>query len=255
MKNDQFFIKSNLLSPGKRQKKSDFQVFQSSIDRLTVKPHLTLRACLSLHSKPDDPLGLVLPTKMIGSVLFRRTLQELKKFHAGKIPWDEKINDEELERNWLNYFEMLLGLDQVKFDRCFKPINAVGDPSLVTFDDGNPDAFGVCAYALYDLENDDRSAGLMMAKAKLGPLTHKGETVKNELCGAVLASRLKIWLIQESGVKFKDHHHFVDSMIVKEMLKKSSYGFNTFVGLRVGECQQRCNYEDWKHIPSNTFFH
>ena len=89
-----------------------------------------------------------------------------------------------------------------------------------------------------------------MSKAKLGPLTHKGETVKNELCGATLASRIKIWLIQESGLNFKKHFHFLDSMIVKEMLKKSSYGFNTFVGLRVGEIQQKCDYEDWHHIPS-----
>ena len=89
-----------------------------------------------------------------------------------------------------------------------------------------------------------------MSKAKLGPLTHKGETVKNELCSATLASRIKICLIQESGLNFKKHFHFLDSMIVKEMLKKSSYGFNTFVGLRVAEIQQKCDYEDWLHIPS-----
>ena len=66
---------------------------------------------------------------MIGSVLFRKTLQELKKLHAGKIPWDEKIDDEELKTNCLDYFEMLLKLDEVRINRCFKPIGAVGDPS------------------------------------------------------------------------------------------------------------------------------
>ena len=54
---------------------------------------------------------------------------------------------------------------------------------MTTFKDGNPDAFGVAAYAVYDLENGDRLAALLMSKAKLGPLTHKGDTVKNELCG------------------------------------------------------------------------
>ena len=98
---------------------------------------------------------------------------------------------------------------------------------------------------MYNLENIDRLAALLMAKAKLGPLTHKGETVKKELCGAVLASSLNIWLIQKSGLTFQNHHHFVDSMIVK-----SSYGFNTFVGLRVGECQQKYHFKDWKHAPS-----
>ena len=74
---------------------------------------------------------------------------------------------------------MLLSLDQVKFNRCFKPLGAVHDPSLITFNDGNPYAFGVCAYTLYDLENGTKYSVLLMAKAKHGPLTDKGETVKN----------------------------------------------------------------------------
>ena len=31
------------------------------------KPYLTLRICLSLHARPHDPLGLILPTRMICS--------------------------------------------------------------------------------------------------------------------------------------------------------------------------------------------
>ena len=251
VKNDKFFIKPNLLSPGKKQKKPNFQVeLLPTLDGINVKPHLTLRAGLSLHAKSYDPLGLILPTKMIGSILFRETLNDLKKFNSGKIPWDIAIEDPIIKKRWFDYFEMLMQLEKVTFDRCVKPVGAVGDPDLITFNDGNPDAFGVAAYAVYDLTNGDRSAALLMAKAKLGPLTHKGETVKNELCGATLASRMKIWLIQESGLVFKNYFHFLDSMIVKEMLKKSSYGFNTFVGLRVGEIQQKCDYEDWLHIPS-----
>ena len=37
-----FFIKSNLLSPSKRQKKTDYQVCLSSISGLQIKPHITL---------------------------------------------------------------------------------------------------------------------------------------------------------------------------------------------------------------------
>ena len=67
----------------------------------------------------------------------------------------------------------------MRFDRCVKPVgaNADVDPDLVTFCDGNPDAFGVAAYAMYELENGGKQATLLMSKAKLGPLTHKGETV------------------------------------------------------------------------------
>ena len=129
---------------------------------------------------------------MIGSLLFRNILQELKRLHIGRIAWDEEIVCEELKKKWFDYFEMLLGLDQVKFNCCVKQISAIGDPSLITFSIANPDKFSVCSYILYDLEDGSKSAALMMAKAKLGPLTHKGETVKNELCGSVLASRIKI---------------------------------------------------------------
>ena len=86
MKNDKFSIKPNLLSPGKKQKKPNFQVeMLPSLNGICVKPHLTLRAGLSLHAKSYDPLGLILPTKMVGSILFRVTLNDLKRFNSGNV--------------------------------------------------------------------------------------------------------------------------------------------------------------------------
>jgi len=83
-------------------------------------------------------------------------------------------------------------------------------------------------------------------------LTHKGETVRNELSGSTLSARLKHWVQKNSEVKFGKFYHFLDSRIVKDMLSKDSYGFNTFVGLRVAEVQQKTNIDDWKHIPSES---
>ena len=83
-----------------------------------------------------------------------------------------------------------------------------------------------------------------MLKAKLGPIAHIGETYRNELCGATLVARLKQWIIQNSKFKFKKHYHFTDSRIVHAMIKKLSYGFNTFARLRVGEIQLKTNIED-----------
>ena len=72
----------------------------------------------------------------------------MKKDRKGKIPWDEEIVDNDLKKRWFEYFGLLLEVEKVKFDRCVKPIgaNADVDPDLVTFCDGNPDAFGVAAY-------------------------------------------------------------------------------------------------------------
>ena len=65
-----------------------------------------------------DPLGFVTPTKMIGSLLFRCTLQAMKKAEKGRIPWDEVL-PESLIPEWLIYLDMLKGLENVKFPRFF----------------------------------------------------------------------------------------------------------------------------------------
>jgi len=147
---------------------------------------------------------------------------------------------------------MLLDLDNIRFSRCIKPKNSDENilPDLVTFSDGNPDAYGVVSYAVFTLKDSSKVANFLMSKAKLGPLTHKGETVRNELSGSTIASHIKVWLVQESDLVFGTHFHFLDTRIVLDMIHKQSYGFNTFAGLRVGEIQQKTSLDDWLHVPS-----
>ena len=76
MKEDQFYVK-----PGITEKERDLINFDRSKE---IKPVLTLRISLSIHAKTYDPLGLVLPTRMMGNLLFRNTLQLLKKEQKGK---------------------------------------------------------------------------------------------------------------------------------------------------------------------------
>ena len=215
------------------------------------KLKLNLRICLSFHSKPYDPLGFVLPTRMVGNILFRKTIQSLKKERQGKIPWDEDLGAE-LAREWIDYFEMLQQLEHVKFRRSIRPDNCDQDvlPILITFNDGNEDAFGSNAYALWTQLDGSKKTTLIMSKSKLAPLLQKGDSYRNELSSAVLAARLKAWIYEHSGLKFQEHIPFLDSKIVQAMIRKQSYGFNTFAGLRVGEIQNKTNVDEWCHVPS-----
>ena len=88
-------------------------------------------------------------------------------------------------------------------------------PDLVTFNDGNPDAYGVVAYVLWTLNDGQKVSNLLMSKAKLGPLNYKGETVRNELSGAKFARRLNIWIIQNAGLQFRAHHHFLLRILIR----------------------------------------
>ena len=88
------------------------------------------------------------------------------------------------------------------------------------------------------------------SKAKLAPLLKKSETVRNELNAATFAVRLKSWITQASGISFGRHIPFLDSRIVQDMIKKESYWYNTFAGMRVSEIQSRSDVDNWLHVPS-----
>ena len=145
---------------------------------------------------------------------------------------------------------MLLKLELMKFARSFKPDDADPNvlPDLVTFEDGNPDAFGAVAYALWTLSDNTKEVRLIMSKAKLAPIVKKGETVRNELNGATFAARLKTWILKTSGINFNQHVPILDSRIVQDMIKKDSYWYNTFAGVRVAEIQSKTNVDDCLHV-------
>ena len=189
---------------------------------------------------------------MIGNLLLRKSIQVLKKELKGPIPWDTEIVGS-LADEWLLYFSQLVTLKSVKFPRSFKPIGVDQSekPDLITFSDGNPDSFGTNAYVRWLMQDGSYEVRLLMSKAKLCAILQKGETVKSELNGATLQARLTVWIKKHSGVEFKNHYPFVDSRIVQSMLQKTIYGFSTFVGLRVGEIQQKTDRSSWLHIASS----
>ena len=94
-----------------------------------IKINLRLRDCLSVHAGCFDPLGLVMPVKMVGNILFRDSLQYLKVNTSAKaIPWDEVIVQPLLDK-WLDYFSMLGRLADITFPRSVKP--KLADPNIL----------------------------------------------------------------------------------------------------------------------------
>ena len=70
------------------------------------------------------------------------------------------------------------------------------------------------------------------------------------MAGAAKAARLKCWVLEHTGLKFSEFVHFLDSRIVQDMIRKDSYGFGTYAGLRVAEIQQKTDVDNWFHIES-----
>ena len=76
VKNDKLFVR---VRAGAKKKLSFSSTIVISLLDIVENPtlRLRLRDCLSLHARAWDPLGIILPVKMNGSLLFRETLQHL----------------------------------------------------------------------------------------------------------------------------------------------------------------------------------
>ena len=130
-------------------------------------------------------------------------------------------------------------LRSISFNRCIRPDDALdGNPTLILFSDGSSEAYGTAAYIRWKLKNGSHQSSLVAAKNKVAP-AKTIDIVRLELAGAVLSKRLRVFLENNMRYQFNKVYHAVDSEIVKAMISKQSYGFNTFVANRIGEIQEK----------------
>ena len=83
-----------------------------------------------------------------------------------------------------------------------------------------------------------------MAKNRIAPIKIV-DIVHLELSGAVISKRLRCFIQEELRYQFEKVYHIVDSEIVKAMISKESYGFNTFAANRIGEIQSKTEVSEW----------
>ena len=165
-----------------------------------------------------------------------------------KLDWDDPIPEENRE-NWITFFKGLQDTGQIRFMRCIKPSDAIGEPILIVFSDASQDAYAACAYVQWKLQNGQFESNLILSKNRLAPIK-KISIDRNELCGAVLNKRLKTFIEKECRYRFQRIYHIVDSQIVHAMIQKNSYRFNTFAATRIGEIQEGTSQTDWYRVES-----
>ena len=241
LEKDVFEFKSKVLIKTKVSTKQ-----YTNLNDLRADPpaSLTRRQALSQLNSIFDPLGLATPFTVKAKVLMRRT------WEANRADdWDESLPPS-LLAEWITIFEELFEMKNVSFPRCIKPKNAVGNPQLVVFSDASKEAFGACAYAVWELEDGSHASNLILAKSRLAP-KRQISIVRLELCGLLLAVRIKCFLFEHSRLNFDSVKFIVDSEIVRAMTQKESYGFNIFTGLRLGEIQETENPKDFFWVPGD----
>jgi len=203
---------------------------------------LTQRMILSQLNSFFDPVGLAAPVIVCAKIMMRR-------LHTYKLGWDDPVAQHD-RHDWMNFFKSLFEMENVRFLRSTKPDDARGDPSLIVFSDASENAIGACAYVRWENKQGDFVSRLLVAKSRLAPL-RKTTIPRLELNAALIGARLGEFITREVRMKFSKTFYIVDSEIVRAQIQKESYGFNTFVGVRVGEIQSKTNKEEWYWVEGS----
>ena len=187
LENDKFHFKAKLNVSKKQRKlysKPDLKRNEIPND---LPLCLTKRQILAQVNGIFDPFGLLSPFIVKAKILLRRLWGQDKKFG-----WDEAIPSQ-LMKEWITFFVELYEVEDIGFNRCVKPLNAVGDPILIIFSDGSGDIYGAVAYIRWDLGNGSYRTYLLTAKNRIAPLKVI-DVVRLELCGAVVGKRLRMFI-------------------------------------------------------------
>ena len=189
---------------------------------------LTKRIVLQQVMKIYDPLGLVSPFTLVGKIYLRETW-------ARNLGWDDQL-PLDLRAKWVKFFISLFALEKLKFPRCLRPPDAVGEPWLVILSDDNDIAYGFVAYIRWTLGDGSPWCRLIMAKCRVAPV-NKLSTPQMQLNAAVLSKRGRKVIEQEVRFKFERVFQIVDSETVLNMINKTSTRFKVYEGVRLGEIQ------------------
>ena len=200
---------------------------------------MTKGIALSKINSIYDPLGLITPFTIKAKML-------LKNLWKRGFRWDEDIDGPEREL-LITFLVSMFRLENIYFNRSVKPENAIGNPVLVTFSDASNAAFGACSYFQWEVEGGLYESILVASKSRVSPLKSLS-IVRRELCAAVLGVRLANLIKEEVRFEISKEVFIVDSQVVRSMIKRHSYGFNTFVAVRIGEIQETTDTDSWYWI-------
>ena len=217
-------------SPKKRNIRTEPNV---TIDTLDTKiPELTRRIVLEQVMGVYDPYGFLSPLMLKAKILLRETW-------VLNLKWDDVL-PETMQIKWRLFFRDILLCESLKYPRCLRPENSVGDPSLIILSDGSDLAYGCAAYIQWDLPDGSCWSRLILAKTRIAPI-NRICTPQMELNGAVTSTRIRKFVEKHTRYTFKQVIQLVDSITVLQQIHSLSTRFKVYEGVRVGEIQSATN--------------
>ena len=218
----------------------DFSKFMVTDVPQQIPMKMTKKMILSQVARLFYPIVFAAPFLIHAKIGMQRLWQQ-------GLEWDQELSPT-ARGEWVRLFNEMGELNDVTFERCLTPPEAIGLPTLCVFSDASQEAFAACAYIRWKLSDGTNDVRFVAAKSRIAPL--KELTIPRlELQAAVLATRLKKTIIEESRMQFENVIFFTDSMIVLAWICSQARGFKPFVSVRVGEIQNNSDPSQWRHVP------
>ena len=174
-----------------------------------------------------------------------------------KLEWDDPVEDDNLLQKWQQFMRELSKCTDVKLNRNIFPTWMSDDTrcSLVGFCDASDIANGCVTYLKWCNKNETIvDVKFLAAKGKVAPI--KGITTpRNELCGALLLSRLVYSMLRtfkntELKINEENVKLFSDSTTVLAWLRADATRFKPFIKNKLIEIQDLLPHKVWSYIPS-----
>ena len=204
----------------------------------------TKREALSIVASLFDPLGLLSPFGLRG----KRLIQHIWSTALG---WNQHISAESQQelRRWVSEIE---AFNEYGIPRQFIP-GKTGPSTyrLHIFGDASPAAYAAVAYLEQRSENESLGVSFVMCRSRVAPLAGTSLPIL-ELLAALIAVRLKKFLVERLRIEFEQVRLYTDSMITYFWVTSANPGsYNQFVYNRIREIQENSSPSDWYHVPGD----
>ena len=214
--------------------------WKADVAELVIPENLTRTQCHSKVAQIFDLTGKVAP--LVGGMKL-----DLRKLN--KLDWKETI-PEELRQVWVDNFEMIKEIGELKFQRCVIPEDAINlDIETLDFGDSSDSLICAAVYVRVRRVSGEYSCQLMFARTKLLP---EGTTIpRGELAAAELCATTGHVVRRSLGKYSKGYCKFTDSQAALFWLNSRDKPLNQWVRGRVIEINRLSDCRRWSYIQSS----
>lgn len=204
---------------------------------------MTRRGMLGSVSSVYDPMGLVCPFTVRGRLMVQALTRE-------GASWDEPLSEEHM-KNWQDWLEETMDMQQIKVPRCLKPkdFGEIVKVELHHFSDASTVAYGAASYAKLVNNRGDVSCNLLFARSCVAPLK-KVTIPRLELAAATMSVRQDQMIQKELSLSVDISFFWTDSTIVLSYIQNEKRRFHTYVANRLAVIHAGSSVEQWRHIKS-----